>query len=254
MTTIFISILILTLMEIVLGIDNIIFIGIMANGLKDKRQANIARRTGLAIALGVRIIALMFISYLAHLTDPVFSITTDANFIHPVSVRDIILFAGGLFLIHKSVSEIHGLFDEQESHERKASTMAKVIMQIVLIDIVFSADSILTAIGLVDNVMIMITAVILSMLIMFLLAGKISDFIDARPSLKVLALSFLVMIGSLLVLEGAGFHMDKTYVYFAMGFAAVIEVLNSKIKMRPARKLAHKIEHGQDKLVIDSEK
>jgi predicted tellurium resistance membrane protein TerC len=156
------------------------------------------------------------------------------------------LFGGGLFLIHKSVSEIHGLFEEEKEEKGKATTMMKVILQIVLIDLVFSADSILTAIGLVDSVEIMIAAVMLSMLLMFFLSGKISDFIDSRPSLKVLALAFLVMIGAMLVMEGSGMHIDKTYVYFAMAFAGVIEMLNSKIKMRPTRKLTRNIEEKKN--------
>jgi predicted tellurium resistance membrane protein TerC len=256
MITILISILVLTVMEIVLGIDNIIFIGLLANNLKDRREANLARKIGLVIALIVRIIALMFISFLAHMTEPVFSITTANQFTHPVSVRDIILFTGGLFLIHKSVSEIHGLFDEDKNQEQKDSTMMKVIIQIVLIDLVFSADSILTAIGLVDKVEIMIAAVVLSMSIMFFLSGKISQIIDSRPSLKVLALAFLVMIGAMLVMEGSGMHIDKTYVYFAMAFAGIIELLNSKVKMRPTRKLtrkkSEKKETANTKLVVES--
>ena len=240
MITILISVLVLTLMEIVLGIDNIIFIGLLANGLDDKRKANIARRIGLAIALVVRVVALMFISYLAHMTEPVFSITTSSGFQHPVSIRDAILFLGGLFLIHKSASEIHGMFDEEGKEEQKHNTIVKVIIQIVVIDLVFSADSILTAIGLVDQVEIMIAAVIISMGLMFFLSGKIADFIDARPSLKVLALAFLITIGATLVMEGAGMKIDKAYIYFAMAFAGVIEALNSKLKMRPTRKPARK--------------
>jgi len=240
MITILISILALTMMEVVLGIDNIIFIGIIANGLESKREANIARKTGLAIALVVRVVALLFISYLAHLTDPVFSITTSTGFEHPVSIRDGILFLGGLFLIHKSASEIHGMFEDEKKEEHKPGVMMKVILQIVLIDLVFSADSILTAIGLVDRVEIMIAAVVISMGLMFFLSGKIADFIDARPSLKVLALAFLITIGATLVMEGAGMKIEKAYIYFAMAFAGVIEALNSKLKMRPTRKTARK--------------
>lgn len=220
-------------MEVVLGIDNIIFIGFIANNLEDKKKADFARKIGLAIALGVRVVALMFVSHLAHMTHPLFSITTDSGLIHPVSIHDVILFAGGLFLIHKSASEIHEMFHVEESkEEEKVGTMVKVILQIVLIDIVFSADSILTAIGLVEEVWIMIVAVILSMGLMILMSGKISEFIDSRPSLKVLALAFLIMIGSMLVIEGSGVHIDKTYIYFAMAFAGIVEVLNSKVKIR----------------------
>ncbi|HXA00905.1 MAG TPA: TerC family protein [Cytophagaceae bacterium] len=255
MITIVISIFALTMMEIVLGIDNIIFIGILANGLKDKRQADIARKTGLAIALGVRIVALMFIAELAQMTEPVFSITTLKGFNHPVSIRDLILFLGGLFLIHKSASEIHGLFEEESREKQKAGTLVKVIMQIVMIDLVFSADSILTAIGLVDQVEIMIIAVVLSMTLMFFLSGKISDFIDSRPSLKVLALAFLITIGAMLVVEGADMHIDKTYIYFAMAFAGVIELINSKISMtriaRPLKKKQTKTTPEEAELIIN---
>lgn len=243
MTAILISILILTVMEIVLGIDNIIFIGIISNSLEDKRKADSARKIGLVIALGVRVVALSFVSYLAHLTEPIFSITTDSGLKHGVSVHDIILFVGGLFLIHKSASEIHEMFDHSEHKEDETQgTMAKVILQIVLIDLVFSADSILTAIGLVEEVWIMITAVILSMSIMIALSGKISAFIESRPSLKVLALAFLIMIGTMLVAEGSGVHIDKSYIYFAMAFAGVMEILNTKIKIRksPANKKRYK--------------
>ena len=238
MTEIIISIFVLTVMEIVLGIDNIIFIGLIANNLEDRKKADLARRIGLIIALGVRIAALMGISYLAQMTEPLFNITTNAGGIHPVSIRDIILFCGGLFLIHKSASEIHEMFHEDEAKEDEtAGTMAKVVLQIVIIDLVFSADSILTAIGLVDQIWIMISAVVISMSLMLLMAGKISDFIDSRPSLKVLALSFLIMIGTMLVMEGSGVHVDKTYIYFAMAFAGIVEALNSKINIRKSPKM-----------------
>jgi predicted tellurium resistance membrane protein TerC len=253
MTEILVSVLVLTVMEIVLGIDNIIFIGILSNNLEDKREANIARKIGLAIALGVRVVALMFVSYLAHLTHPVFSITTESGLIHPVAVRDIILFAGGLFLIHKSASEIHEMFHEDDSKEDNSpGTMTKVILQIVLIDIVFSADSILTAIGLVEEVWIMIAAVVLSMGLMFFMAGKISDFIEERPSMKVLALAFLIMIGTMLVAEGSGVHIDKAYVYFAMAFAGIVEALNSKIKIRksPKRKKPQRVKKEEEPTAV----
>ncbi len=238
MTEILLSIALLTVMEIVLGIDNIIFISLIANNLEDPKKADVARKIGLVIALGVRMTALMFVSHLAHMTEPIFNITTNSGMIHPVSIRDIILFAGGLFLIHKSASEIHEMFDEEEHKEEETpGTMAKVIIQIVLIDLVFSADSILTAIGLVDQVWIMITAVVLSMGLMFFLSGGIARFIEERPSLKVLALSFLIMIGSMLVGEGSGVHIDKSYVYFAMAFAGIVEALNSKIKIRKSPKV-----------------
>ena len=237
MVEIVVSVAVLTVMELVLGIDNIIFIGFLANNIEDKKKADLARKIGLVIALLVRIVALSFVSYLAHMVDPVFHITTDQGLDHGVSVRDIILFAGGLFLIHKSVSEIHEMFgDEDDKEEEASTTMVKVIFQIVLIDLVFSADSILTAIGLVSDVRIMIAAVILSMGLMFFLSGKISDFIESRPTLKVLALAFLVMIGTMLVMEGAGVEIDKGYVYFAMAFAGVVEAVNSRVKLRKSPK------------------
>lgn len=247
MIPIIISVFVLIVMEIVLGIDNIIFISMLANGLEDKRKAAMARRIGLILALLVRIVALLFITELAHMTDPLFSIVTVKGLSHPVSVRDIILFGGGLFLIHKSASEIHGMFDEENRNEQTAGTMVKVIIQIVLIDLVFSADSILTAIGLVDRVEYMIIAVVISMAMMFFLSGKIADFIDERPSLKVLALSFLIMIGVFLVMEGSGVHVDKTYIYFSMAFAGIVEALNAKIKMRKTRKPKRKKKTDKEK-------
>jgi predicted tellurium resistance membrane protein TerC len=237
-------------MEVVLGIDNIIFIGLLANGLEDKKKANIARKAGLAIALGVRIVALIFIAELAHMTNPLFTIDImELN--HPVSIRDMILFLGGLFLIHKSVSEIHGLFEEQKEEKPQAKTLSSVIAQIVLIDLVFSADSILTAIGLVDQVEIMIAAVVMSMILMFFLSAKISAFIDAKPSLKVLAMAFLTTIGATLVMEGAGVHVNKMYIYFAMAFAGGIELINSKVSVtrasRPIKKKEYKPEEEENK-------
>jgi predicted tellurium resistance membrane protein TerC len=246
MITIIISVLALTMMEVVLGIDNIIFIGLLANSLEDKKQANMARKAGLAIALIVRIIALIFIAELAHMTNPVFTIDI-FGLNHPVSIRDMILFLGGLFLIHKSVSEIHGLFEQEEVEKPKARTVSNVIIQIVLIDLVFSADSILTAIGLVDEIEIMVVAVVLSMLMMFFLSSKISAFIDSKPSLKVLALAFLTTIGATLVMEGTGMHIDKMYIYFAMAFAGGIELLNSKISVtRASRPLKRKEQKPED--------
>jgi predicted tellurium resistance membrane protein TerC len=254
MITIIISVLALTMMEVVLGIDNIIFIGLLANGLEDKKKANMARKVGLAIALVVRVIALIFIAELAQMTNPVFTIDM-FGLNHPVSIRDMILFLGGLFLIHKSVSEIHGLFEEEKIEKPKARTLSSVIVQIVLIDLVFSADSILTAIGLVDQVEIMIAAVVLSMLMMFFLSAKISAFIDSKPSLKVLALAFLTTIGATLVMEGAGMHIDKMYIYFAMAFAGGIELLNSKISVtrtsRPLKKKEQKPEDEEIKPEIE---
>jgi predicted tellurium resistance membrane protein TerC len=254
MITIIISVFALTIMEVVLGIDNIIFIGLLANGLENKKQANMARKAGLAIALIVRIIALIFIAELAQMTNPVFTIDL-LGINHPVSIRDMILFLGGLFLIHKSVSEIHGLFEDEKIEKPQARTLSSVIVQIVLIDLVFSADSILTAIGLVDQVGIMIAAVVLSMLMMFFLSAKISAFIDSKPSLKVLALAFLTTIGATLVMEGAGMHIDKMYIYFAMAFAGGIELLNSKISVtrtsRPLKKKEQKPEDEENKPEIE---
>ncbi|SFC60136.1 Membrane protein TerC, possibly involved in tellurium resistance [Flexibacter flexilis DSM 6793] len=230
-----ISLLTLTLMEIVLGIDNIIFISIVASELPENQQTK-ATRIGMLIALVVRVGLLFGITWIIGLTEPVFTLME-----HGFSGRDIILLAGGLFLIAKTTSEIHEKLEgEEEDTSDKPKTsdaLAKVIFQIVLIDIVFSFDSILTAVGLVppEQIIIMIMAVVLSMVVMMLFAKNVSDFVNKHPSIKMLALSFLIMIGFLLVIDSFGIHVEKGYVYVAMAFSLIVELLNMQVRKRSKR-------------------
>ncbi|KAA9325375.1 TerC family protein [Adhaeribacter soli] len=230
-----ISLVTLTLMEIVLGIDNIIFISIVAGKLPVEQQGR-ARTIGLMCALVFRVILLLFISHIVAMKDPLF--TLDLPFgieDFGVTGRDIILFFGGLFLIAKSTTEIHGKLEgEEEEHTIKkvAHSLSKVIFQIILIDIVFSFDSILTAVGLVEHVTIMIIAVILSMGVMLVFAKAISDFVNKHPTIKMLALSFLIMIGFMLILESLHQHVPKGYVYFAMAFSLAVELLNMRLRKK----------------------
>jgi len=223
-----ISLLSLTLMEIVLGVDNIIFISILTGRLP-KNQQKKARLIGLSLALIMRIALLFMITWLIGLSETLFTL-----FEHNFSGRDIILMLGGVFLIYKSVGEIHEKLEgsEKEESEIKKLTMNTAIFQIVMLDIVFSFDSILTAIGLVQNVMIMVVAVVISMFIMILSSGRISKFINEHPTIKMLALAFLLMIGILLMVEGFHVHVPKGYIYFAMFFALLVELLNLKAKAK----------------------
>lgn len=219
-----IALLTLTFLEIVLGVDNIIFISIISNRLPEQQQ-RLARNLGLSLALVMRIVLLLAISWIITFTDPVFTL-----FEHPVSVKDIILIIGGLFLIGKSTTEIHESLEIEEEHDKDQvkTTLAKVIFQIVALDVVFSFDSILTAIGLTPEILIMIIAVTIAMIVMMSFAGKISDFINRHPSLQMLAMSFLILIGFMLVLEGIGEHIQKGYIYFAVFFSLSVELLNMR--------------------------
>jgi len=225
-----ISLLSLTLMEIVLGVDNIIFISILTGRLPEQEQKT-ARLIGLGLALIMRIALLFMITWLIGLNKSLFTL-----FEHSFTGRDIILMAGGIFLIYKSTGEIHEKLEggEKTESETKILSMKAAIFQIVMLDIVFSFDSILTAIGLVQNIAIMIVAVIISMIIMILSAENISDFINKHPTLKILALAFLLMIGILLLVEGFHVHVPKGYIYFAMFFALLVELLNMRIKKKKA--------------------
>ena len=217
----------LVFLEIILGIDNIIFIALICTYLPKKDQKK-ARTTGLMLAMIFRIFLLMGISYLVHLIHPLFTIGE-----LDISGRDLILFAGGVFLIYKTVKEIYSkLFNDEEvsSQKQKTYTVTQAIIQITIIDIIFSFDSILTAVGLSRDLPVMITAVVISMFVMLLFAPYVSDFISKYPTIKILALVFLVAIGVLLVLEGIHLHVDKNYVYFGMAFSLVVELLN--IRMR----------------------
>lgn len=221
-----VSLLTLTFLEIVLGIDNVVFISILSGRLPQAQQ-NQARVLGIGIALVARIILLLGVSWLIGLQKPVLTINQ-----FNLSYRDIILIVGGLFLIGKSVSEIHAKLEGAEHAENKPRVLSlrSAIIQIVLIDLIFSLDSILTAIGLVENVIIIVIAIVISLAVMLFFARGISDFIQRHPAMKLLALAFLVMIGTLLVVEGFHIHVPRGYIYFSMAFAIIIEVLNMKIR------------------------
>jgi predicted tellurium resistance membrane protein TerC len=223
----FISLATLVLLEIVLGIDNIIFIAILCGYLPRHEQQR-ARVLGLSLALIMRIILLMGISALTRMTKTLFSIAE-----WEVSGRDLILFAGGVFLIFKTFSEIIGKVKHNASHpeaKEKRLTMSQAIFQITLIDIVFSFDSILTAVGLSQHLEIMILAVTISMIVMIFFARYVSDFINRYPTIKMLALAFLLCIGFLLVVEALHIHIDRAYVYFAMAFSILVELLNIRVR------------------------
>lgn len=220
----------LTFLEIVLGIDNLIFISILVSKVEKAKQGA-ARTLGLSMALVTRILLLLSISWVMRLTNPLFSVLDQ-----PFSGRDIILIVGGLFLIGKSTHEIHDKMEPEEQKEKqskkKKSSFISIIIQIALLDIIFSLDSVITAIGMVNNLPIMITAIIISMIVMLLSAKSISDFIDKHPTLKILALSFLLLIGVMLIADGFGQHISKGYIYFAIGFSLFVETLNLKMRAK----------------------
>ncbi len=219
-------------LEIVLGIDNIIFITILSNKLPPKQQVK-ARQTGIALALFLRLALLFSISWIMGLTATLFTILEQS-----ISGRDLILILGGLFLIYKAVKEIHNKFeqtgaDSNEAMERKV-TYNLVIAQILMVDLVFSLDSVITAVGMVKEIGIMIGAVVVSVVVMLLSARAISDFVNRHPAVKVLALAFLVMIGTTLIAEGVGFYIPKGYVYVSMLFAVGVEFINIRLGARNA--------------------
>jgi predicted tellurium resistance membrane protein TerC len=226
-----IGLLTLVALEIVLGIDNIIFIAIICGYLPTKDQQR-ARVIGLMLAMVFRVLLLMSISWLTHLTEPLLSLGA----LKP-SGRDLILFSGGVFLVIKTVKEIYEKLRGPEKtpdgktkpHERKL-TIVQAVVQITFIDIVFSFDSILTAVGLSNDIPVMVAAIVVSMIVMILFAPYVSDFINKYPTIKMLALAFLVVIGMLLVLEGCHLHIDKSYVYVAMGFSLIVELLNIRLR------------------------
>ncbi len=219
----------LVLMEIVLGVDNIIFISILTGRLPAHKQEK-ARVVGIGMALLIRIALLFAITWLIGANEPLFTLF-DFGF----TLRDIILIAGGLFLIYKSTTEVHQKLEgnEENGGVKSSLTFSAAIFQIILLDIVFSFDSILTAIGLVQSVLIMVLAVIIAMVVMLLSATRISNFIQRHPTVKMLALSFLLMIGVLLLLDGFHQHVPKGYVYFAIFFSLGVEILNIKVRKRP---------------------
>ena len=218
----------LVLMEIVLGVDNIIFISILTGRLPARQQEK-ARFVGIGLALLIRIALLFLLTWLIGLNKTLFSM-----FALDITGRDLIMIAGGLFLIYKSTTEVHQKLEGQEESDASKGTLTfgSAIVQIILLDIVFSFDSILTAIGLVQNVVIMVVAVVIAMVVMLISANKISEFIHKHPTIKMLALSFLLMIGILLLVEGFHVHVPKGYVYFAIFFSLLVEVLNIKVRKR----------------------
>ena len=226
---IWISFLTLCALEIVLGIDNLIFISILTNKLPKAQQAK-ARQVGLSLALIMRIGLLFSISWIMGLKADLFTIGKMG-----FSGRDIILLLGGLFLIYKSVKEIHEKAEnsrESENELRQTVGFNAVIGQIIIVDLVFSLDSVITAVGMVDNIAVMIAAVIVSMVVMMLASKSISNFVNEHPAIKILALAFLIMIGTALVGEGLDFHIPKGYIYFSMAFALVVEFINIRIGTR----------------------
>jgi predicted tellurium resistance membrane protein TerC len=216
----------LTFLEIVLGVDNVIFISILSGKLPRDQQDR-ARRTGLLAAMGMRILLLLSISWIVRLTAPLFSVLE-----RPISGRDLILIGGGLFLLGKATLEIHERLEGEEGHSsaRVAPTFAAVIAQIMALDIVFSLDSVITAVGMADDIAIMVTAVVLSVGVMMFSAASISGFVNRHPTVKVLALSFLLLIGVSLVGDGLGMHIPKGYIYFAMGFSVFVEMINLRLR------------------------
>lgn len=237
----------LTALELVLGIDNIIFISILVDKLP-KQQQERARRIGLFGAMFMRIGLLLILAWIAGLTAPLFSV-----FQHPVSGRDLVLIAGGLFLLWKSVGEIHQSLEGIEGHASGAAkaTFAAIIVQIMLIDIVFSLDSIITAVGIVDQVAVMIAAVIASVALMMLFAGAIGRFVSAHPTIKMLALSFLVVVGVVLIAEGFGHHVPKGYIYSAMAFSVLVEMLNIRMRKRSAQPVHLRSAYGHKEKTTD---
>jgi predicted tellurium resistance membrane protein TerC len=228
-----IGLLTLTGLEIVLGIDNIVFISILAGKLPAEQQGR-ARRLGLALAMVMRILLLLSLSWLVGLTKPLFTLVGTG-----ISGRDLVLLLGGLFLVAKSTYEIHDKLEGVEGHgsRRVAPSFASVLIQIMLLDIVFSLDSVITAVGMVNQIAVMVTAVVIAVGVMMVFAGPISDFVHRHPTIKMLALSFLLLIGVMLVVEGFHQHVAKGYIYFAMGFSLFVEMLNIRSRRASPVKL-----------------
>jgi len=227
-TDAWVSLLTLTLLEIVLGIDNIVFISILAAKLPKEQQKK-ARQVGLALALITRVVLLMGIAWMAKLTEPLVSILR-----WTFSGRDLILLLGGVFLIGKATHEIHNKLEGEDGHKTAGMnvTFTSVLIQIMLLDVVFSLDSVITAVGMVKEIEIMITAVVIAMVIMLIFVNSVSRFIESHPTLKVLALSFLILIGFVLTLEGFHVHVEKGYIYFAMAFSIAVEMVNMRLRKK----------------------
>jgi len=220
-----IALLTLTVLEIVLGIDNVIFISILAGKLPKEQQAK-ARKVGLGLAMFIRLALLASLAWIAKLTDPLFTV-----FGQEISGRDLILLVGGIFLLAKATHEIHNRLEGEEGHAnaKAGATFTSVIVQILLLDIVFSLDSVITAVGMANELVIMMAAVVIAVAVMLVAAGPISNFVERHPTVKMLALSFLLLIGMSLVADGFGQHISKGYIYFAMGFSVLVETLNLRM-------------------------
>ena len=220
----------LTGLEIVLGIDNVIFISILVSKLPEHKQPR-ARTIGLALAMLMRVILLLFLGWIMGLTKPLFTLLGNG-----ISGRDIILIAGGLFLLAKSTLEIHDKLEGKEGHasERVPSSYAGVLIQIILLDMVFSLDSVITAIGMANQLFVMIVAVVIAVIFMMLASGNISRFVERHPTIKVLALSFLLLIGIALIGDGLDLHIPKGYIYFAMAFSVFVEMINLRMRRNPS--------------------
>jgi len=221
-----IALITLTALEIVLGIDNIIFISILAGKLPAEQRQK-GRMIGLALAMIMRILLLLSLAWIVRLTSPLFTV-----FDHPVSGRDLILIVGGLFLLAKSTHEIHDKLEGEEDIKvsKGAARFGSVLVQIMLLDLVFSLDSVITAVGMVQEIPVMVTAVVLAVIFMMLFAKPIGEFVEDHPTVKMLALSFLLLVGMALVADGLGFHIPKGYIYFAMGFSVFVEMLNLRLR------------------------
>jgi predicted tellurium resistance membrane protein TerC len=224
----FVALATLTFLEIVLGVDNIIFISILSGRLPPPQQPR-ARRLGLLLAMGTRILLLFSLSWVVKLTAPLFELWS-----HEISGRDLILILGGLFLLYKATHEIHGRLEGEDEHgaAQRPVSFVSVLTQIALLDIVFSLDSVITAVGMVDELSVMVVAVVVSVLIMMVAAGPISAFVQRHPTIKILALSFLLLIGLSLLLEGFELHIPKGYIYFAMGFSVFVEMINLRVRVK----------------------
>ncbi|MBP0616610.1 TerC family protein [Jiella mangrovi] len=229
--TAYVALLTLVIMEIVLGIDNLVFISILSNKLPEEKRAT-ARRIGIGCALILRLGLLSTVAFIVQLTEPIFEL-----FGHGFSWRDLILIAGGLFLVWKATKEIHHSVDPEDHKDTMVSkaatvTMSAVIVQILILDLVFSIDSIITAVGMTDEVGIMVIAVVTAVILMLVASGPLSRFIEANPTVVMLALGFLLMIGMTLIADGLGFHVPKGYIYAAMAFSALVEALNILAKRK----------------------
>jgi predicted tellurium resistance membrane protein TerC len=258
-----IALLALVAMEIVLGIDNIVFISVVTSRLPESQQRQ-ARNIGLALAMIFRIALLLTITWIMQLTHPAFHLhdlgipaewfpkhgAGKASEIDAVTWKDLILLVGGLFLIRSSVKEIHHKVEGMHDHEVKPApaSFSSIITQIVMLDIIFSLDSVITAVGMAESIWIMVTAVVVAVIVMMIFAGHVARFVERHPTVKILALSFLLLIGVMLVAEGVGTHIDKGYIYFAMAFSLGVEMLNLRASAKAARKRAAAIsdeKHGK---------